>query len=71
MGKDDELKRIGKSIRKQRLLKEMTLVNLAEIANISVQTLANAENGKSELRIKSLIKISNALNVSLDDLTQQ
>lgn len=71
MEKREELKKIGESIKKYRIKKKLTQANLAEMANISVQTLSNAEIGKTELRIISLIKISVALKVSLDDLTQQ
>lgn len=71
MGEKTELFSIGKSIRATRKIKKFTQQQLADKANISVNTLSRAECGKTQLRISILIKISLVLEVSLDSLTQQ
>lgn len=59
---------IGKLIRAQRKKRGITLVELAEVTNISVSFLSQIETGKCEPSINSLKKIADGLHISLNDL---
>jgi len=67
---------LGKNIRKYRKLKGLTLEKLAEKLDITHQNLSNLEHGKNFLKIQTLEKICNALEVSpsalfsVDDLPE-
>lgn len=59
---------IGQRISSARKSKKMTQEALAELADISYQTISSAELGKKALRPENIIKISQALQVSTDYL---
>jgi len=63
---DDNLQEIGGRIKEARLGKKMTQVQLAEAAGISVSFLSNIELGTQSMNIRTLIAISNVLDVSTD-----
>ncbi len=53
-----------KEIRKE---KKMTVPQLSEISGVPVRTIENIEKG-NDPRMSSVIKLANALEVSLDEL---
>ena len=55
---------IGQRISSARKSKKMTQEALAELADVSYQTISSAELGKKALRPENIIKISQALQVS-------
>jgi putative transcriptional regulator len=59
---------IKNNIRKYRLLKDMTQSELAEKANVTRQTIGLIEGGGYNPTINLCLKISQVLNVTLDDL---
>ena len=59
---------IGHRISSARKSKKMTQEALAELADVSYQTISSAELGKKALRPENIIKISQALQVSTDYL---
>lgn len=59
---------IGHRISSARKSKKMTQEALAELADVSDQTISSAELGKKALRPENIIKISQALQVSTDYL---
>ena len=59
---------IGHRISSARKSKKMTQEALAELADVSYQTISYAELGKKALRPENIIKISQALQVSTDYL---
>ncbi|MDD2288416.1 MAG: helix-turn-helix transcriptional regulator [Tepidanaerobacteraceae bacterium] len=61
---------IGKRIKLQRVKLSKTQDQLAEEVNISQKYLSQIEIGKSKPRVEVLIKIANALGISLDYLAQ-
>ena len=63
---DDTLQGIGARIKEARLAKKMTQVQLAEAAGISASFLSNIELGNQSMNIRTLIAISNVLDVSTD-----
>lgn len=61
---------IGKQIKKYRVHNGLTQQKLAAEAGISLRTLQRLENGKTEPRGDTLIRIAEALEVSLDELVE-
>jgi transcriptional regulator with XRE-family HTH domain len=60
---------IGKNITKMRKRKKMTQRDLAMLAELEEQSIWRIENGKNNnYTIKTLLKISRALDVTIRDL---
>ena len=59
---------IGDRISSACKSKKMTQEALAELADVSYQTISSAELGKKALRPENIIKISQAMQVSTDYL---
>ncbi len=59
---------IGQRIRKERLAAKISQAALAEIADVSPQYICLVENGKKQLSLTVLVRISDALSVSVDQL---
>ena len=55
-------------IRKLREAKDLTQEFMAHELNISPKTYSRVENGESPLKVEHLLKISEILNVSVEDL---
>lgn len=62
------LKEMGKRILDRRKQLRMTQEKLAELANITPQTVSTAELGQKAMRPDTIIKISTALKISTDYL---
>ena len=63
---DIQLSEIGKRIKQARQAKGLSQMELAEAVDISVSFLSNIEVGRQSMNIKTLIAISDALDVSTD-----
>lgn len=61
---------LGKRIKQQRLLAEMTQEKLAERAGISLSFLGHIERGSRKASLDTFVKICNALGVSPSLLLQ-
>nr|WP_293993663.1 helix-turn-helix transcriptional regulator [uncultured Fusobacterium sp.] len=59
---------IGKNIRKFRKLRKLTIEELGNIINKSKATISKYEKGEIALDIETLYKISEALNVNIEQL---
>lgn len=59
---------IGQQIRKYRKAKNLTLLKLAEIIDVSESFIGQIERGRNKPSLETIINIANALNVSVDDL---
>ena len=59
---------LGEQIRKQRKLKKYTLEQLAEILDVSTTFIGQIERAKGVPSLETLVKIANALDVSIDSL---
>lgn len=59
---------LGTQIKKYRQLKNMSQDALADMVFVSRQTVSNWETGKTYPDIESLLRLSEAFSVSLDDL---
>jgi transcriptional regulator with XRE-family HTH domain len=55
--------KIGKRIKELRLKKGFTQAELAETVNLSINFISYLENGKKAVSLKTLEKITNALNI--------
>ena len=65
-GMDILLSDIGKRIKQARQAKGLSQMELAEAVGISVSFLSNIEVGRQSMNIRTLIAISDALDVSTD-----
>ena len=61
---------LGARIRHVRTTKGLTLAQLAELVGCSPSFLSQVENGRREAKISFLTKLTEALDVSLGELTQ-
>jgi transcriptional regulator with XRE-family HTH domain len=59
-------RQIGEKIRKLRLTKGISQKELASHVGVTYQQIQNYEKGKSKIPVDRLIKIAEALEVSLD-----
>ncbi len=59
---------LGSQIRKQRKLKKYTLEQLAEKLEVSTTFIGQIERGKGVPSLETLVKIANALEISVDGL---
>lgn len=59
---------LGMRIRKIRKRKKLTLEQLSEMTDISTVLISQIENGTRTGRLDTLITISNALEVSIEDI---
>jgi len=61
--------KIGENIKKIRKKRGFSQDKLSKLADVTHTTLAKIESGKNDNpTVKTLLKISKALNVGLDDL---
>lgn len=62
------LKEMGLRILKARLDKAYTQEYLAELVDVSSQSISYAENGKKMMKLENFIKLCKALDISADYL---
>jgi len=65
------VKDLGANVRRHMKLAGMTIPKLAEKSGMAVGALSNIMNGKSEPRSSTLIKISDALDVTVSELLSE
>ena len=61
---------LGKRVKQQRKLAQMTQEKLAEKAGISFAFVGHIERGTRKASLETLVKLANALKVSPDTLLQ-
>lgn len=61
-----DYKELGKRIRAERRKQDLTQEKLAEMANISDSFMGHIERGGRTLNIEILVKLANALNLSIE-----
>ncbi len=57
---------IGKRVRNEREKKGITQMRLAELSNLSVNSISHIECGNTKFSLPSIVAIANALNVTID-----
>lgn len=68
MSKDLNIKMLGKRIQQGRMKKDLTQFALAEDIGVSQNFLGDVERGLKAPSIRTCIKLSNILGISLDTL---
>lgn len=66
--KDIELIKLGQKIKFERLKRDFSQEELAELANISVHGLSNIETGKTDVKYTNLLNIAKAFKMRLSEL---
>ena len=67
---DLDLQKIGARVKSARIAKNITQQQLADSAGISVSTVRAVEKGKCIMRLRALIGITDALDISIDSLSR-
>ncbi len=68
MDKATLLKKFGKNVKIERIKKDLTQEQLAEIMNVSQNYIANIERGKANMSLVKIYELSNYLNVNIKTL---
>jgi transcriptional regulator with XRE-family HTH domain len=68
MERDEFLFKLGQSVRYLRLKQNMSQEDLAFNAGLNLNSISTFERGINNIKIKTLYKISQALNVEIDDI---
>lgn len=63
-----DYKAIGKRIKVARIRMEITQEQLADRVSVSPTHLSNIETGSTRVSLTTIVKLANALNVTVDDL---
>jgi transcriptional regulator with XRE-family HTH domain len=62
-----DYKAIGKRIKIARIKEDLTQEQLADTVSLSVSHLSNIETGTTKVSLSALVRIANALSVSVDN----
>jgi len=65
---NEDLKRLGKRIAELRTEKGLTQNNIADLCDIERSNIARIEAGNTNPTYLTLLKIANALNISISEL---
>ncbi len=68
MNKELLLKRFGKNVKIERIKKDLTQEQLAEIMNVSQNYIANIECGKANMSIAKVLELSEFLQIDISVL---
>ena len=60
--------RIGKRIQGMRKLRHLSQADLAELTGMSVAYISHIETGTKHASLESVVRIANALNVTVDQI---
>ena len=60
--------KLGQRIKKYRLQNHLTQEQLAEIIDVATSNISHIERATTQVSLPSLVRIANALNVTLDQL---
>lgn len=68
MSEKEIIKKIAFNIKVERMRKNLTQFQLAEMIDVHEKYIGKVESGKQNLTIKTLIKLANALDIKLSKL---
>jgi transcriptional regulator with XRE-family HTH domain len=68
MDKQTLLKRFGKNVKIERIKKDLTQEQFAEIMNVSQNYIANIECGKANMSLAKVLELSQFLGVKIEKL---
>lgn len=63
-----KLLELGNKIRLERMKRDLSQENLAELANVSVRTISDIERGITDIRYTNLLQIADAFDLTLSEL---
>ena len=66
--KDVRLLELGHKIRLERMKRDISQEQLAELANISTRTVRDIERGITDIRYTNLLQISEAFEMNIAEL---
>lgn len=64
------IKKLGQNVRKQRILKGLTMVRLSELCNVDYRTISNVELGRSNATISLITIIAKSLEIKTVELLE-
>lgn len=68
MNKETLLKKFGKNVKIERVKKDLTQEQLAEIMGVSQNYVASIEGGKENMSLGKILELSKSLNVDIETL---
>ena len=68
MNKEQLLKKFGKNVKIERIKRDLTQEQLAEIMEVSQNYVANIECGKANMSLAKVLELSKFLNVNIERL---
>ena len=68
MDKQQLLKKFGKNVKIERIKKDLTQEQLAEIMNVSQNYVANIEGGKANMSLGKILELANFIGVDISQL---
>ena len=68
MDKETLLKKFGKNVKIERVKKDLTQEQLAEIMGVSQNYVASIERGKENMSLGKILALSKSLNVDIETL---
>lgn len=68
MEKKELLKNFGKNVKIERIKKDLTQEQFAEILGVSTNYVAYIENGRQNMSLGKILELSQALNINIEKL---
>jgi transcriptional regulator with XRE-family HTH domain len=68
MDKKILLKKFGKNVKIERIKKDLTQEQFAEIMGVSQNYVANIEYGKANMSLAKVLELANFLNIEIENL---
>ena len=68
MNKNELLKKFGKNVKIERIKKDLTQEQFAELLNVSTNYIACIENGRQNMSLGKILELDNALNIKIENL---
>lgn len=68
MNKESLLKKFGKNVKIERIKKDLTQEQLAEIMGVSQNYVANIECGKANMSLGKILELSNFMGVDINQI---
>ena len=68
MNKAELLKRFGKNVKLERVKKDLTQEQLAEIVNVSQNYLSSVELGKENMSLAKVLELAEYLKTDIENL---
>ncbi len=68
MDKETLLKKFGKNVKIERVKKDLTQEQFAEIMGVSQNYVASIEGGKENMSLGKILELSKSLNVDIETL---